>query len=92
MRTLAPQDTFSRWLDPSLPLASKYGMVSFQLLIDRFQLRAKVGRSRLKKVIGRSRSPLHSITGYSNFITGLSTAAKRPLRRKTSRNGTAGAG
>jgi hypothetical protein len=49
MRTLAPQDTFSRWLDPSLPLASKYGMVSFQLLIDRFQLRAKVGRSRLEE-------------------------------------------
>jgi hypothetical protein len=47
MWTLAPQDTFSRWLDQSPPLASKYGMVSFQLLIDRFQLRAKVGRNRL---------------------------------------------
>lgn len=48
MYTLTPRDTFSRWLDQSFHRASKYRMASFQLLIDHFQLRAKVGRNRLE--------------------------------------------
>ncbi len=48
MYALAPQDTFSCWLDQSFHRASNYRMASFQLLIDHFQLRAKVERNRLE--------------------------------------------
>jgi hypothetical protein len=47
MYTLAPQDTVSRGLDQSFHWASNYHMSSFQPLIDRFKLRANVGRNRL---------------------------------------------
>ncbi len=45
--TLVPEDSFSPGLDFSFSRASKLHMLSFQLLIDHSQLRAKVGRNRL---------------------------------------------
>jgi hypothetical protein len=47
MYTLAPQDTFSSGLDQSFHWDSKYHMPSFQRFIDRFKMRANVGRNRL---------------------------------------------
>ena len=44
---LVPQDSFSSRLNDSLSWASKFPLLSFQHFIDRFELRAKLGRNRL---------------------------------------------
>jgi len=49
MSTLAPQNTFSYLLDQGFRRASNYHMLPFQLLVDRFQFRATVGRNRLQE-------------------------------------------
>src|SRR5882762_2386020 len=47
--TLVREDSFSSRLDLSFSRGSKLHMLSFQLLIDRFQLRARLGRNSLEE-------------------------------------------